>query len=49
MHYTKTIMPVPANISHLKIMEIKDVKVMTKYGEEGGKATYIRSILWLKR
>ena len=45
MQYTKTIMPVPTNISHLKIMEIKDVMVMTKYGEEGGKATYIGSIL----
>jgi hypothetical protein len=45
MYYTKTITPVPSNINRLKVLEIKDVKVVTKYGEEGGKANYIRSIL----
>lgn len=45
MYYTKTITPVPPNVSHLKLMEIKDVKVVTKYGEEGGKANYVKSIL----
>jgi len=45
MYYTKTITPVPSHITRLKLMEIKDVKVVTKYEEAGGKANYVRSIL----
>lgn|SRR4030042_1263882 len=46
MKYTKTILPVPPAISNFGIIDVKDVKIVTKHGEiVSGKAMYVKSML----
>jgi hypothetical protein len=46
MHYTKSIHPVPQAVSAIRVMDIEDAKVKTRYGEEGsGKTGFIKNIL----
>jgi TonB family protein len=46
MKYTKTIAPFPQAISNLKIIDVKDVKIVTRDGEVGsGKAMFVKSML----
>lgn len=46
MHYTKSVYPVPPNIAVIKVMDVEDTKVRTRYGEEGsGKTGFIKNIL----
>ena len=46
MHYSKSIHPVPQGVSAIRIMDIEDAKVKTRYGEEGsGKTGFVKNIL----
>lgn len=46
MHYTKSTFPVPRNVSAIKVMDVKDIKVKTRQNEvSSGKTEYIKNIL----
>lgn len=46
MHYTKSVYPVPPNITVIKVMDVEDMKVKTRYGEQSsGKTEFIKNIL----
>lgn len=47
MHYTKSVPPVPAEITHLKVAKIDEIKIVGRSGEITlqGKADFIRNFL----
>lgn len=45
MQYTKSVPLVPSNVSSLKVVEIEDIKRLSRRGEYVGKGSFVRNIL----